>query len=158
MAFGPILGGGSGGGGGGSTAYDPVYLTGTTGSIDETDENDLDIALPAGITRCEVVWVFITVTAGLAASVKLTLHLDDGRSGDPTPCYLYGNAFGGADVGKPGPLDTTGGNATYNPSTYTNVDGAEFLRLSVGNVDFAEPGTFKVDLIIRPLPTLTGES
>lgn len=157
MPFGPIIGGG-GAAGGGASPFDPVFLTGTTTEIEASDSADLSIALPAGVTRCDISWCLVTVTAGAAATVKVTAHLDDARSGTPAPIYVMGNQFAGVDDGAVGPLDTTGGNSRRSPAAYTNVDDSAFLRLSVANTDFAEAGTVRVDLIVRPLPPLTGEA
>ena len=162
MAFGPILGGGSGGGGGGDAGIQPVYLTATTGSIDESTSADLDVALPEGITRCVVMWARLTRTAGTSIAVSAALHPDDARSGTPEE-FVFGSEFTGADIGADpiyGPAATGAGSTDRATPSYTNIDGSEFLRLVVRNTDFNEsaPGTFRLDLIIYPLPTLDGES
>lgn len=165
MPFGSIVGGGSGGGGGGSPSpTDPIFLTGTTASIDEGDTAELVIALPAGVTRGDISWCEITRLAGTSISARLSAYLDDAQSGDPSPIYLMGSQFGSVDLSVSasvaGPIDTTGGNERRSPAAYHNQDGTNAISLLVANTDFSEdrPGAFRVDLIFRPLPVLAGEA
>lgn len=164
MAFGPLTGGGSGGGGGGADPYAPIFLTGTTASIDEGDAAELVIALPAGVTRADIAWCEITRLAGTSISARLSAYLDDAQTGDPNPIYLLGSQFGSVDLSVTpsaiGPIDGTGGNDRRSVAAYHNQDGTAAISLLVANTDFTDdaPGTFRVDLIVRPLPTLTGET
>lgn len=163
MPFGPLTGGG-GGGGGGASPTDPIFLTGTTASIDEGDAAELVLGLPAGVTRGEIAWCEITRLAGTSISARLSAYLDDAQTGDPPPIYLMGSQFGSVDLSVSGaavgPIDTTGGNERRSPAAYHNADGTNAISLLVANTDFSEdrPGTFRVDLIFRPLPTLAGET
>lgn len=149
MAFGPLIPGGSSGGGGSSFA--PVTLTGTTASIDESTSVDLDIALPAGITRFYVVGARVARTAGASVGVAVRLYPTDARDTDDYS-MVFGNQFAGVDIAGStihGPRNTTGGNLSRAGIAMTS-DG-EFARLTVANTDFAEVGTFQLHLDLLPL-------
>lgn len=148
MAFGPIIGGGSGGGGGGGLSV--VTITGTTAAIDSSDATDLDVALPAGIDQFYVIGARIVRTAGASVLVGARLYPTAARNTGYS--LVFGNQFGGVDIGGSpiaGPLDTTGGNES-RAGIAMSSDG-EFARCVIYNNDFAESGTFRLELDIIPI-------
>lgn len=140
--------------------FAPIFLTGATAEIDASDAADLDIALPAGVSRCVILWAAIERTAGAAGSVRVILYANDARS--VYPRYIFGSAFSGRPFDQnplSGPMEESGGNGLFYTHNYTNIEGDAFLRFVVNNQDFfEEAGTFRLDLIVLPLPTVSGES
>lgn len=140
--------------------FAPIFLSGATAEIDASDAADLDIALPAGVSRCVVLWAAIERTAGDAGSVRVTLYANNARS--VYPRYIFGSAFSGRPFDQnplQGPMEESGGNGLFYTHNYTNIEGDAFLRFVVNNQDFFEnAGTFRLDLIVLPLPTLAGET
>lgn len=150
----PILsGGGSGGGGGDGLAL--VTITGTTGSIDGSDASNLDIALPAGVTRCTIMSATLTLVGGTSTSASVEVFPTDARSSGDKVC-VFGNAFAGvtlAGVDEPffGPWNTTGGNISTAAMAYNNAEADEFVRVVVHNRHFEDTGAYRVDLEILPI-------
>lgn len=147
MAFGPIIGGGGGGGGGGGFA--PATITGSTGEIAASSSADLNVALPAGVTRYTIVGARLSRTAGASALCGVAVYQTNARN--DAASYVFGNQFGGVDMPGPikGPVDTTGGNTSRSPIAIQS-DG-EFARLTFTNGDFDDAGTFAIELDILPL-------
>lgn len=147
MAFGPIIPPASSGGGGGGLT--PVTITGETAEVDASDATDLDIALPAGITRYNIVGARLTRTGGTSALCGVAVYQTEARS--DAASFVFGDSFSGVDMPGPvkGPLNTTGGNTSRAPIAIQS-DG-QFARLVVSNRDFSNAGTFSIALDILPL-------
>lgn len=137
----------AGGGGGG---FAPVTITGTTGEIANSSAADLDIALPAGITRYEIVGARVTRTAGAASTCSVAVYQTDARS--DTAVYVFGDSFSGVDMPGPvkGPVTPAPGGAVSRAPISIQSE-SEFARLTIANPDFDDPGTFAVELDILPL-------
>ena len=122
-----------------------------TGSIAASNGTEnVNVALPAGVTACEIVRLSITRTDGTGTSASIDAYTLDDRS-DGTPRTLFGSAFGGITVDpgpEYGPAIDAGGSRFFSPVSYINADGSEFIRLTVTNRDGANVATYSISIVI----------
>lgn len=130
-----------------------TLVTATTDSINGggTATDDLDIALPAGVTSCVIQEILVERTAGTSTGVSVAAYVNDDRS-DASPRYLAGTSFSGVDAsaGFYGPSGDFGGSQVWFTVPYINLDSSSFIRLRVTETSFND-GTFDVTLKIIPM-------
>lgn len=142
--------GSSGGGGGGGSAVSTVTVS--TGDVDPTDATNVDIAISS--SRCAILSLLITRTAGTATATSIQCFLDDDRTvkwdGAASFGYVFGGEFDSVTV-NPGPVQgplikLPGGGLLGIPIHYLNVDDSNFVRLVLYNNDGVGNGTWDVSL------------
>lgn len=138
-------------GGAGATYVEVTAATGSIAAAGGTE--DINVALPAGISKCLIIAIAVTRTAGTGTSCSVGVFTDDARATDQR--WIFGVDFAGITV-DPGPVEgpqTTDIPPMFYSFPYQNEDGSSFIRARVTNRDNSNVATYSVRFDILPLST-----
>lgn len=142
----PIIGGGGSGGGGGSSSGTPA--SGTTGEVAPGSTEDIDIDVD-GLVAGDMPYCKLTQVSGSSTACAVQI-LDS--AGDSIS-WALGSGFSSVDPTNPlvGPRMNSMGTDLGMPMLLRST--SEQAHFRIYNRDYGQAGTFKLDIVARPVTT-----